>query len=112
MVWIDGQVSPQMARWMTGTLGVEAVAVRDLGLRNAKDKEIFERARLAGAVILTKDADFVELVRRRGPPPNILWLTAGNTSNARVRALLEASWPRVCENLAKGEALIELTERA
>ena len=110
-MWVDAQFSPHIARWMSGLLGVEAIALRDLGLRDATDKEIFERARLAGAVILTKDADFVELARRRGAPPSILWMTVGNTSNARVRSLLEASWPRVSENLASGEALIELTER-
>ena len=72
---------------------------------------IFERARLAGAVILTKDADFAELVRQRGPPPSILWLTVGNTATALVQELVVESWPRVRRSLEKGEALIELRTR-
>jgi len=82
--------------------------MQELGLENAKDKVIFERARLAGTVILTKDADFVELVRQRGPPPSILWLTIGNTETARVQRLFVESWGRVRRGLIRGEALIEL----
>ena len=50
--------------------------MRDLGLREAKDPEIFAAARLAEAIVLTKDADFVELVERLGPPPRLLWITS------------------------------------
>lgn len=93
---------------MTAELGVVAIALRDLGLRNAKDREIFDRARLAGATVFTKDTDFVELLRRRGPPPNVLWLHSGNSSNARVRQLLVREWPRILRSLSAGEALVEL----
>jgi predicted nuclease of predicted toxin-antitoxin system len=41
---------------------LEASAVRDLGLRDAKDREIFDAARKDGVVVMTKDRDFVELV--------------------------------------------------
>jgi len=94
---------------MTAELGVVALALRDLGLRDAKDKEIFDRARLAGATVFTKDADFVELLRRRGPPPSVLWLTSGNSSNSRVRLLLQREWPRVLKSLSQGEGLVELS---
>lgn len=96
---------------MTQEFGIQASSMQALGLDRAKDKAIFERARLAGAVILTKDADFVELVRQRGPPPSILWLTVGNTATARVQELFVESWPRVQRSLTRGEALIELRTR-
>ena len=63
---------------------VTAHAVRDLGLRDAKYLPIFYAAREAGAVIMSKDSDFVLLLERFGPPPQILWVTCGNTSNARL----------------------------
>ena len=93
---------------MTAEFGVSAQALRDLELRDASDREIFERARLVGATVLTKDADFVELLRRRGPPPRVVWLTTGNSSNARLRQLLRAEWPRIREGLERDECLIEL----
>lgn len=39
-VWVDAQLSPAIARWLQITFGIEAVAVRDLGLLEAKDREI------------------------------------------------------------------------
>lgn len=40
IVWIDAQFSPAIATWLTNTFSVDAVAIRDLRLRQAKDKEI------------------------------------------------------------------------
>jgi len=42
IVWIDAQFSPAIAEWLTNTFSVDAVAIRDLNLRQAKDKEIFD----------------------------------------------------------------------
>lgn len=108
ILWVDAQLSPALAPWIEEFLGVRAQSVKRLGLRDATDGQIFEAARLAKAVVLTKDYDFVELVARRGPPPAILWLTSGNTSSARVRDLLARAWPRIRRSLESGEALIEL----
>jgi predicted nuclease of predicted toxin-antitoxin system len=55
--------------WMSETFGVTAHAVRDLGLRDAKDLPIFHKAQEAGAVLMSKDGDFVLLLERFGPPP-------------------------------------------
>ena len=55
ILWIDAQLSPTLARWLSDTFGVTAHAVRDLGLRAAKDLPIFRAAREAGAVIMGKD---------------------------------------------------------
>ncbi len=107
-LWIDAQLSPALATWLSDRFGVEALAVRDVGLRNARDQEIFFAAREAGATILTKDADFVRLVEKHGPPPSVLWLTSGNTSNARVRELLDVVWPKAIQLLGQGETLVEL----
>lgn len=107
-VWLDAQLSPSLAGWMQATLHVEAIAVRDLGLRDAEDAAIFQQARIANAVVLTKDVDFVELLARLGPPPSVVWLTCGNTSNAALRELLAHVWPRVSTMLQAGEPLIEI----
>ena len=93
---------------MRESLRVDAVAVRDLGLRHAEDPVIFERARTAGVIVLSKDSDFVDLVTRYGPPPQIIWLTCGNTTNAYLRTLLSIIWPRVAALLAAGEPLVEI----
>jgi predicted nuclease of predicted toxin-antitoxin system len=92
-IWIDAQLSPDLARWITEQFRVEAQAVRDVHLRDAKDREIFEAARRAGAVVMTKDADFPARLERFGPPPQVIWITCGNTSNAASRESFARRFP-------------------
>ena len=80
-IWVDAQLPPTLANWLSATFGLEASALRDLSLRDAQDIEIFEAARAENAVIMTKDSDFIDLVCRLGTPPQILWLTCGNVTN-------------------------------
>jgi predicted nuclease of predicted toxin-antitoxin system len=108
-IWVDAHLSPAIAIWMTSTLGIEAVALRDIGLRDAEDSEIFEAAKDQKAILMTKDSDFVDLVERLGPPPQIIWLTCGNTSNAKLREILGEILPRALELLAAGETLVEIS---
>lgn len=109
-VWIDAQLPPALAQWLVQAFRVESVAVRDLGLRDATDVEIFEAGRKAQAVIMTKDADFVALLEQRGAPPKIVWLTCGNTSNARLREVLARTWPQARVLLDAGEPLVEVND--
>lgn len=37
-IWIDAQLSPALATWLTNEFGIEAKAVRELGLRDATDQ--------------------------------------------------------------------------
>ncbi|MCT7988471.1 DUF5615 family PIN-like protein [Laspinema olomoucense] len=108
-IWIDAQLPPTLANWLTKTLGLEASALRDLGLRDAQDMEIFEAARAENVVIMTKDSDFIDLVCRLGSPPQILWLTCGNVTNRSLRQLLMATLPDALELLRQGEMIVEIT---
>jgi predicted nuclease of predicted toxin-antitoxin system len=108
-IWVDAHLSPAIANWITSTFGVEAIALRDLGLRDAEDPEIFEGAKAQEVIVMTKDSDFVDLVERLGAPPQIIWLTCGNTSNAKLREILSETLPRALELLAAGETLIEIS---
>jgi len=107
-IWVDAQLSPGLAAWLRETLGLDAYALRDLELRDAEDQVIFGRARTASAIVVTKDRDFVDLVARHGPPPQIVWLTCGNTSNAFLRDILVDAWPRAAAMLYSGEPLVEI----
>lgn len=82
-IWIDAQLSPAIATWISSAFAVDAVAVRELGLRDANDTEIFQAAKRQQAVVMTKDRDFVMLLDSFGTPPQVIWLTCGNTSNSR-----------------------------
>jgi predicted nuclease of predicted toxin-antitoxin system len=109
-IWLNAHLSPAIAVWITATFGITAIAVRDLGLRESEDTDIFEAAKVAGEVILmTKDRDFIELVERYGSPPHVIWLTCGNTSNDRLKEILTATLPNAIELLRSGESVVEIT---
>lgn len=107
-IWIDAQLPPSLALWITESLGIEAFALRDLKLRDAKDIEIFQAARTENAVITTKDSDFIDLVCRLGAPPKIIWLTCGNVTNRNLKKLLQATLRNAITQLEAGETIVEI----
>ncbi len=76
---VDAQLPPILAQWLTTQFSIDCIAVRDIGLRDATDREIFDYARVNAATMITKDSDFVELMYRYGAPP------ADNLGDVRQR---------------------------
>jgi predicted nuclease of predicted toxin-antitoxin system len=111
IIWLDAHLSPAMASWISREFSVSAVAVRDVGLRDAQDREIFFAARQANAVVMTKDIDFVHLVEASGAPPQVILLACGNTSNAQLKLILKRFWDHTIEWLQNGERVVEIAGR-
>ena len=109
-IWIDAHISPTIAQWLSSTFSVEAVAVRDLSLRDARDRDIFRLAREAKAIILTKDRDLVDLVIQLGSPQQVLLVTCGNTWNAKLKTILTKAWPAAAILLNAGETIVEVSD--
>ncbi|UIE39462.1 DUF5615 family PIN-like protein [Leptodesmis sichuanensis] len=55
-IWVDAQLSPAIATWISSTFGVTALALRDIGLRDAEDPEIFEAAKAQGVIFIPHSA--------------------------------------------------------
>ena len=108
MIWIDAQMSPAIAVYITANFPVTCLAVRDVGLRDAEDREIFLEARKQSAIVMTKDSDFIILQNEFGAPPKIIWITCGNTSNARLKEILKLTLEDAMELLNAGEELVEI----
>ena len=108
MIWVDAQLSPAIARWLRADLGLDASALREIGLRDAEDEEIFAAGRRDNAIVMTKDADFVLLLERLGPPPKIILLTCGNTSNSHLKLILGSTLTNALEILNSGDAIVEI----
>ena len=109
MIWIDAHLSPAVSTCTTATFGISALALRDIGLRDAEDAEIFEAAKAQGIIFITKDSDFVDLVNRFGQPPQIILLTCGNTSNDRLKEILSSKLSEALALLSSGEPLVEIS---
>ena len=108
-IWIDAQLSPVLAHWIRESFAmVDAKSMISLNLRDSEDDIIFQKAREQKAVIMSKDADFIRSPDRFGAPPQIVWITFGNTSNARMKEILTKHFPSIIEMLERGEPMIEI----
>ncbi|MCA9407364.1 MAG: DUF5615 family PIN-like protein [Candidatus Omnitrophica bacterium] len=113
IIWIDAQLSPHLAEWIKETFHIDAYSVRDLGLRDAEDRTIFKSAKLKKAAIMTKDNDFLTLLDELGgPPPQIIWITCGNTSNNALKKILSKTLPTVLTLLKDGESIVEIRDQS
>jgi predicted nuclease of predicted toxin-antitoxin system len=111
-IWIDAHISPAIAAWINRTYeDIEAQSLRAVGLRDALDPEIFSEARKQNVAVMSKDYDLIELVERHGPPPKIIWVTCGNTSNAKMRQILSETLPKAKELLDRGEVIVEISDK-
>ena len=63
------------------------VGVRECGLYNADDYQIWEYARQNQYTVVTFDKDIPAIGSVRGFPPKIIWLRTGNLSNLAIAAL-------------------------
>ena len=108
IIWIDAQLSPHLASWMARKFKVRVRPLKDIGLLHAKDEEIFLSARKAKAIVMTKDNDFLALLERLGPPPQIIWITCGNTANKHLKKILKKNFPQTLQMLKKGEPIVAI----
>jgi predicted nuclease of predicted toxin-antitoxin system len=108
IIWVDAQLPPAIAAWISETSDTQALAVRDLGMRDASDPQIFLAAKQASVVVMTKDRDFLRLLDELGAPPKVIWITCGNTSNARLKEILNSTLAAALALLESGEELVEI----
>jgi predicted nuclease of predicted toxin-antitoxin system len=104
---IDNQLPAALAPWIQAR-GHEAQHVLSIGLGQSKDSAVWQHAGACAAVLITKDEDFAEWVRRGRPGPQVVWLRLGNSSKLALLRWLEPLWPRVIRQLDLGERLIEV----
>jgi predicted nuclease of predicted toxin-antitoxin system len=104
---VDAQLPPVLAEALREQ-GVEAVAVRDIGLREAKDGVTWQYAVEHSATIVTKDEDFAQRCLVNQQAPVVVWLRNGNATNPELLAWFLPQWPLVQGRLKAGDKLIEV----
>jgi predicted nuclease of predicted toxin-antitoxin system len=70
-----------------------------LGMESASDKEVWQKAKDEGYVILTRDADFQELSLVWGQPPKVIRLKTPNQSRAATLKILIENQVVIAESL-------------
>jgi predicted nuclease of predicted toxin-antitoxin system len=104
---VDAQLPPAVARWLRDA-GHDAQAVREVGLREAEDDEIWRHALATGAVIITKDEDFPIRAQQTDTSPVVVWLRIGNTSNHALRLWLIPQLPQLLAWIEQGVRVLEI----
>jgi predicted nuclease of predicted toxin-antitoxin system len=102
---IDAQLSPSLAEWLRAR-GHDAQHVFDTLGAGASDSAIFREALSGSAILVSKDADFIDLLA--GSDVQLLWIRIGNAANRTLFNILTAEWPRIEAELAQGRAVVEL----
>ena len=59
-----------------------------MGLAQANDAAIWERAKAGGFAIVSLDADFADMAALYGAPPKVIWLRCGNQPSVVIGNLL------------------------
>jgi len=78
-IWLDTQLSPIIAKWILEFTGYSVKSSYSLQLHFLTDLAIYDKAKAVGKVILiSKDADFPELISRLGSPPKLIVIKKGN----------------------------------
>lgn len=71
--------------------------VAALGLDSASDVEVWRHAQENNYCLVTKDADFNELLAVRGFPPKVVWIRLGNCTTAEIVELLRKHHATITE---------------
>ena len=104
---IDNQLPLELAVFLRQR-GHECTHVRDVGLDEASDLEVWTRACDEGSIVVSKDEDLTALANRPGDTGRLIWVRLGNCRNA---ALIEA-FNRIHDELVRafesGQRIVEV----
>lgn len=104
---VDNAISPKVSEILSAN-GFDCVHVRDLGIGNAADLEIFERAARDGRTLISADTDFGTLLAtyQATVPSVVLLRKVANHRPFVQAALLIANLPAFEDDLERGSVVV------
>lgn len=83
--------------------------MRDVGLDEVSDQDIWVYAKARSLAIITKDEDFQAMANRQGSiPPQVVWVRLGNCRKQALLGAFSRILPSLKELLAEGDAVVEI----
>jgi predicted nuclease of predicted toxin-antitoxin system len=104
---VDAQLPPGLAAHLRER-GHAADHVNRIGLGNASDVAIWQHIRTTGAVLITKEEDFVAFALRDQAGPQLVWLRVGNISSHALWRTISAALDEILDALKSGERIVEV----
>jgi predicted nuclease of predicted toxin-antitoxin system len=93
---LDENLSPRLVTRLT-SLFPNLTHVRDVGLKQASDEQIWLRAKENGYTVVTADADFVALSNRLGWPPKVIHIEHCDFPLSAIEQILRHHAIRIAE---------------
>jgi predicted nuclease of predicted toxin-antitoxin system len=93
---LDENLSPRLTVRLA-SLFRGLIHVRDVGLKQVDDEEIWDWAKVNNYTVVTADADFVALLGLRGPPPKLIHLERCDFPFHVIEELLRQNAIRISE---------------
>jgi len=106
-VLIDAQLPPGLAQRLTAR-GYPSEHVNRIDLGFAGDEAIWRYATRTGAILITKDEDFVALSDRQESGPQIVWIRLGNISNNALWQTIDPRLDEIIQALNASERVVEV----
>ena len=103
---IDNQLPPALARFLTSR-GVEAIHVTEVGLAEARDRDIWNYTLEHNYVLVTKDDDFLN-ISSQSPGGQFVWVRLGNCRTPELLQAFERVWSGAEACLNKGDRVVEI----
>jgi predicted nuclease of predicted toxin-antitoxin system len=104
---VDAQLPPGLARRLSSA-GHDAVHLYEILPPETKDVDVAGEANRRGAILVSKDEDFVDLSRRGILTAPLLWLRLGNMTTAGLWQKLAPLLPEVESAFAAGDRIVEI----
>jgi predicted nuclease of predicted toxin-antitoxin system len=93
---LDNNLSPKLVAQLANTYP-DCEHVARVGLDTARDLDVWQYAGQNGYCLVTKDADFNELIASKGLPPKVIWIRLGNCTTAAIAKLLQQHHETIVE---------------
>ena len=103
---IDNQLPPAPARFLTSH-GVEAIHVTEVGLAEARDRDIWNYVLEHDYVLVTKDDDFLN-ISSQSPGGQFVWVRLGNCRAPDLLQAFDHVWSEAEACLNKGDRVVEI----
>ncbi len=104
---IDHQLPSALAAFLRRR-GHDCTHVANIGLSEAADVVIWDRAERDRAVLVSKDEDFLILVSRPASTGQLVWVRLGNCRNVALLAAFDRVHDRMIAAMASGRRVFEV----
>lgn len=104
---LDAQLPPRLAR-LISDWGYPASHVYDHLPAEAPDAEVAQLANALPAALMSKDADFLDLVNRNILVTTFVWVRSGNIDTGRLWSTIQPGLPHIVAAIAAAERVVEV----